>query len=322
VKHVIASLLLVLLFVGGVARADQTVPPLETHQYFRISVRSPKLAAEADRAIRDARNRLIKLVGDSLSYKPDIYVVDNLQVFDSLVGGRFPDWGAGAALAERKEILIKSPEMFNINKSFDELLAHEYAHLVIAAKAGFFEVPRWFNEGLAMYVSTEWSWSDGLAMSKAAVFGNLIDLRDVENVNRFGDSKAHVAYAESYLAVSYMVKTYGKGSIAAFLSKIGQGASDDDALYFAVGSNYNEFQKEFDQYLHKRFNLVSLYMDTMFFWVGLAIIVIVAGFIRFRKRRSYYKKWQEQERLESTDFDYGDPDEPEKIDDDDEPWRN
>ncbi len=310
------------VLLAGPRTTAESLPPLEPHEYFNLSVRGPRLAAAADRAIVDARHRLIALVADSLPYKPDIYIVDNLQTFDSLVGGRFPDWGAGAALAERKEIVIKSPQVFNINKSLDELLAHEYAHLVIASKAGFFEVPRWFNEGLAMYVSTEWSWSDGLAMSKAAVFGHFVDLEDIELVNRFPDSKAHVAYSESYLAVSYMVQTYGKGSIAAFLSQIGKGASVDSALYFAVGSNYTEFQDEFDQYLRKRFNLVSLYMDTMFFWVGLAIIVIVAGFIRFRKRRSYYKKWQEQERYQSTDFDYGDPDEPEKIDDEDEPWRN
>jgi hypothetical protein len=34
----------------------------------------------------------------------------------------------------------------------------------------------------------------------------------------------------------------------------------------------------------------------------------------------YYKKWEEDEKYQSTDFDYGDPDNPEQIDDEDEPW--
>jgi len=48
--------------------------------------------------------------------------------------------------------------------------------------------------------------------------------------------------------------------------------------------------------------------------------VIIGFFLALRRRRQYYRKWEEEERLASTDFDYGDPDEPERPDDD-EPWR-
>ena len=44
--------------------------------------------------------------------------------------------------------------------------------------------------------------------------------------------------------------------------------------------------------------------------------------MRYRKKRSYYKKWEEEEKLHSTDFDYGDPDNPETTDDDGESWRS
>jgi len=36
--------------------------------------------------------------------------------------------------------------------------------------------------------------------------------------------------------------------------------------------------------------------------------------------KEYYKKWEEEEKLHSTDFDYGDPDNPEQTDDE-EPWQ-
>ena len=51
------------------------------------------------------------------------------------------------------------------------------------------------------------------------------------------------------------------------------------------------------------------------------MIVVVATFLRYRTRRKYSKQWEEEEKLQSTDFDYGDPDNPEQIDDD-EPWRS
>jgi hypothetical protein len=63
-------------------------------------------------------------------------------------------------------------------------------------------------------------------------------------------------------------------------------------------------------------------MDTIILWLFLAMVVIVAFFLRFKKRRSYYKKWDEEEKLHSTDFDYGDSTRPEQSDEDDEPWRS
>jgi hypothetical protein len=62
--------------------------------------------------------------------------------------------------------------------------------------------------------------------------------------------------------------------------------------------------------------------DTMYFWMALALILILGGYLQFRRRRAYYKKWEKEDQYESKDFDYGDPDQPEQPDDeDDEPWR-
>ena len=98
---------------------------------------------------------------------------------------------------ERELIAIKSPDKFSTGHSLEELLAHEYTHLVLAYRTGFYKAPRWFAEGLSMYVSMEWGWSNNLSMSRAAVFGQLVSLEDIEKVNRFGEGKAQVAYAES-----------------------------------------------------------------------------------------------------------------------------
>ena len=63
-------------------------------------------------------------------------------------------------------------------------------------------------------------------------------------------------------------------------------------------------------------------MDTIYFWLALALIVIIGGAMNFKKRRRYYEQFEEDEKLHSTDFDYGDSDNPEQIDDEDEAWRS
>ncbi len=276
----------------------------------------------ADSVLNSVRARLQTMLRDTLPYQASIYIVEDLDHFKRLIRGRFPDWGAAAALPERKLIAIKSPDKFNLGKSLQELLAHEYAHLVVAHRTGFYSPPRWLDEGMAMLVSTEWSWSDNLAMSKAAVFGDFIPLRSIEQVNRFHQDKAQVAYAQSYLAVKYLFDEYGVNAVNVFLDEIAKGSSIDAALVASTGSNYGEYEEEYRQYLRSHYNLVTLFTDTMYFWLALAVIVVIGAFLQFLKRRKYYKKWEEQERLQSTDFDYGDSDQTEQIDDEDEPWRS
>ncbi|NOY88036.1 MAG: hypothetical protein GXO93_01440 [FCB group bacterium] len=312
------QLIVVLLFLFTGPKIDK-YPAIE-RPHFTYYFDNPAYVKIADSSLSVARNKLLKLLNDTLPYKPSVYIVDDIDIFRKLTWGKFPDWGAGAAFPERQLIAIKDPAKFPVHRSLKELLAHEYTHLVIADKIGFHTVPRWFNEGMAMYISMEWGWGDNLAMSKSAVFGQFVRLKDIERVNRFNESKAQVAYSESYLAVEYMVKNYGKHSLAVYLDSLSVGVNENKALEAAVGAYDNEFENEFKQYLNQRFNVVSLFMDTMFFWLGLAIIVVIAGFMRFKRRRKYYKKWKEEETWQSTDFDYGDPDHPEKIDDDDRPW--
>lgn len=310
-------LLIALLLLS--TQASAALERIET-DHFVFHMSTPVLKDKADSALAIARTRLKILLRDSLDYKPDIFIADDLPQFDSLIGGKFPDWGAAAAIPVRRQIILKSPYRFNLNRPLEELLAHEYSHIALAHRTGFYAAPRWFDEGLAMVVSMEWSWSDNLAMSKAAVFHQLLALDTIEYVNRFTEGPAHVAYASSYLAVSYLYKQYGHDAVNQMLDSIARGRSIDIALLAATGSNLRDFESEFRVYLDGRFNVTSLMADTMYFWLALALILILGAYLQFRRRRKYYKKWEEEEKYQSTDFDYGDPDNPEEADDD-EPWR-
>ena len=323
IRNILYTCMLALCLLPGTAdAAGYNIPDSVVRTHFTFYMDNPRHLDQADSVLTGTRQQLIELLGDSLSYNAKVYVLEDLQAFEMLIRGLFPDWGAAAAFPQRGLIAIKSPDKFNIRKPLNQLLAHEYTHLAVADMAGINRVPRWFDEGMAMFISTEWGWSDNLAMGRVGVFGDFIPLMEIEQVNRFGEGKAHVAYSQSYLAVKYMVDNYGKGSLSRFLREIGRGRKVDAALTTATGSNFLEFQEEFNQHLAKQFNLITVFMDTMVLWLGLAVIVVIGAFMRYRKKRSYYKKWEEEEKLHSTDFDYGDPDNPETTDDDGESWRS
>lgn len=288
---------------------------------FVIHIEDSSKRLQAESTLVAAGMDLSRMLGHEISYNPHVYVETDIAIFERRVGGRFPDWGAAAAIPERRMMVIKSPTVFRLRRSLSELLGHELAHLWLTDRMNSAAVPRWFDEGLAMSVSSEWRWSHNLAMSEAAVFGQLIPLADIESVNQFDQAEAQVAYAESYLAVGYFYKSYGKDAVHLFLDSLAAGSGADAALIVSTGSNYSDFDREFQLYLNERFTLVTLLMDTMYFWLALALILIVGAALKFRRRRQYYARWEKEEELHSTDFDYGDPDNPEATEDD-EPWRN
>ena len=308
--------LLLTLAAGNILALPEPV----TRGNFTLYFEHAQYLDPADTVLQATRTRLQKLLHSDLDFQADVFLVGSETAFDSLVGGQFPDWGAAAAIPVRHRIVIKSPDSFRLNRPLRELLSHEYGHLALAYRTGLHSAPRWFDEGLAMVVSMEWSWTDNLTLNLASVTGQFVPLQDIEQVNRFGESKAHLAYGESYMAVQYLFDTYKIQGVNVFLDQIARGASLDNALFAATGSNYADFDEEIRVYLRQRFNLAGLLVDTMYFWLILAVILIIGFIFKMRRRRQYYRKWEEEEKLASTDFDYGDPDRPEETDDD-EPWR-
>jgi hypothetical protein len=318
-RYLLPALLLLISMVVAPALAEPPAPVVR--QCFTFLFDSPQYMDPADSVLTETRTRLISLIKDSLPYRPRVYLVNEEEAFTRLLGTKFPDWGAAAAIPTRELIVIKSPDHFNLQKSLPELLAHEYTHLVMAHRTGFNEPPRWLDEGMAMHLSAEWGWSNNVAMGSAAVFGRFLSLEEIDRVNRFTEGKARLAYAQSYLAVNYLFTEYGGEAVNLLLDRIQAGDSLDDALMASVGSRHSEFELEFHEYLTGRYNIVSLFADMTFLFIGLAVVVVIGAFLKYRKRREYFKKWEQEEKLHSTDFDYGDPDNPERTDDD-EPWRS
>jgi hypothetical protein len=271
----------------------------------------------ADTAVNSTAINFENLTGALVQDSLMIYLVNSDDMFDSLAGSAIPDWGAGVAIPHRKIIIIKSPSYFPGEKSLYELTAHEYAHILLSSRVGHRPVPRWFNEGMAMYLSAEWGWSDNLAMSWAAVMGWIIPLNEIEKLNRFGLSKAELGYAESYIAFKYFLDTYGKSGLIIFIDSIKSGQSFDSAFINATGARYYNFEREFLEFLATRYNLISLIFNSNLLWLMLAAVIVVGFIISRVKRKSRMEKLEEYDRLHSSDFDYGD--EAEKPHEDN-PW--
>jgi len=282
----------------------------------RIIADVPPDAVYADSVIQVTARRLETLIGVGRPDSLDVFIVATPETFDTLAGGAIPDWGAGVAIPHKHRIVIKSPRITPGDKPLGELVAHEYGHIILESAVRYQDVPRWLNEGLAMYLSAEWSWDDNLSMARAVIGGGAIPLNDIEYLNRFNAAKAQVAYSESFLAFKYFLDTYGASSLRILLAEIASGRPIDAAMTAAIGADTDAFEREFSRFLQGRYNIVSFLFDSNLFWILLAMVVIVGFiFVRLRRRRRI-EQLDDYEALHSTDFDYGETEKP----DEDKPW--
>ena len=97
-------------------------------EHFIFYFDNSRFIEQADSALNQVRRQMIGLVQDSLDYKARVYLLEDINEFNQVVGGRIPDWGAAAAFPERKLIAVKSPDKFRVGKSLEELLVEEELH--------------------------------------------------------------------------------------------------------------------------------------------------------------------------------------------------
>ncbi len=268
---------------------------------FDIHCSDEKLTSEVESILKSSYQEISSSLQETIEGEIEVFVADNEKQFMSQTGGRFPDWGIGFAYPGKNLIVIKSPYKFSYNKSISEILPHELAHILLNKKAEQRHLPRWVDEGFAMQKSKEWRIGQDLAVAKALLTGSLVPLSEIESLNTFKRSKAELAYTESFLAVSYFLSEYREENFNNFIDYIGEGKRWDEAFILATGSDFTGFQKEFEQYLKKRYQFIAILGDTLLFWFGLAFLLVLLYVMKKRRTKKILKRWEKEEEGFSTD---------------------
>ncbi len=104
-------------------------------------------------------------------------------------------------------------------------------------------LPRWLNEGVAVYESQGYVASDRSLVKAAVGSGDLLPLTALGWQFPTEPVKTSLAYAESVSSVDYLVRTYGKDALTALILAYRTGPTDDEALTTAIGKDLATFQQ-------------------------------------------------------------------------------
>jgi hypothetical protein len=248
--------------------------------------------------------RIAAVVGQPLDSTVTIYLAATEEEFLRGAGFQPPDWGAGLALLDQNRIVIKSPKYLPIQKSFRELIGHELAHLMLHHASGGRWLPRWLHEGFAMFVSGEWHIGQDILVARVVWTGRLLHLHELENLSNFKGVQAQLAYTESYLAVSRLLKRTDPLLLSDLLTIYRESGDFYGAWRSTLGVDYVTWISNWHASVSRQYHLFVFLIDSELFWIALAVGFILLILIKKWQNAKVRRRWKRDEMLNPPDDSY------------------
>ncbi len=176
------------------------------------------------------------------------------------------------------------------------LLQHEVAHVLIARAAQGGEVPRWFDEGLAMASSREWAFGDRARVALAVLTDARLPLARIDAAFAGGTGEVGSAYALARDLVRELLARHGQDAGARILARVARGERFKEAFLQATGESLAAFETSYwsERTLWDRW--VPILTSSALLWGGISLLALLA----FQRRRArdlvILGRWEEEER--------------------------
>jgi hypothetical protein len=253
------------------------------------------------KALQHYSELLFKTTGIAIKDTVNVIVAVDPYSFGIAVGGEVPDWGAAVAIKERRLIVVKSPRLFPVGKSLNELIGHELTHIALDEAVGGKWLPRWFEEGFCQMMSGEWRFEQDILLTQAIWGSGLISLIELESLNRFGGAKASLAYAESYLAVTSLARDLGMDFFPDFFTEYRQSGNFYQAFSKTSGYKYYEWINQWQNQTARKYRFVLFVFDSRLFFPMLAVVFLLLYVLKLYQVRRKKKEWERLERIRDND---------------------
>ena len=219
---------------------------------------------------------------------------------------RAPSWAVAYAIGGAGlVVLIPSRVPSYPDHTLETVLRHEIAHVLIDRAARRSSgapirnrggVPRWFNEGLAIYGSRDWGFEDRARLTVATFRREGLALSDLDRRFHGGSHSAAGAYALSAAFVRYLLDQHGPFVAARIFDQMTLGHAFDEAFRRAVGNTLAAEEAQFWRHLDIWNKWVPLLSSSTTLWMLITLLALWAFKRRRERDAELMAAWDEEER--------------------------
>jgi hypothetical protein len=247
---------------------------------------------------RDGMLRFVGLPDDVLRRGVDVtvYLAPDEARFDSLTGGRAPEWGAGVAFPLRGIIVLPGyVSQRTGTHTLPQILRHELAHVALQRQLGEALVPRWFTEGYATWTADQFDTGSGWQLRLALATDRAPPLDSLTLDWPLMVTDARLAYLLSASAVAYLHSLGTAATFERFLAAWAESADFERALRDVYVLASPQFERLWREHVKRRYGWVQVIAQTAFIWTVLTLLVLALFIIRRRRDRRRLQALRETE---------------------------
>ncbi len=207
-----------------------------------------------------------------------------------------PRYAVGVAYSPLHFILVSLREPKTAEGTdLKEVMRHELVHVALWDATQGHHVPRWFNEGLAIYASGEASFQRTRTLWDATLSKTLLPLSDLDKGFPDENQQVSIAYAESADFVRYLLRDEDRARFGSLIERVQKGAAFDRALSDAYGENTRKLEYEWREELDKRFSFWPMLTGSSMLWAITMGVLVIAYVRRRRKSKDTLALWAKEE---------------------------
>ena len=253
-----------------------------------------KLLDDAD----NVRNQLSERLGRFVLHNVNVRIGRSSNEMKSLapVGVPYPKYATGVAYPELNLVLLTlTPESPNERLDIAETFRHELAHLALSQAVNDLPIPRWFNEGFAIFASGESSMPRLQTLWTATLAGTLVPLERLERSFPEDAMTASIAYAEAADVVRYLARKEDHHRFNGLVERMGQGQDFNAALLESYGLDRYALEYEWRENVGRRYTFWPVICSTTVVWGGIAVLFFWGYRRKKSSERATLERWKREE---------------------------
>lgn len=295
-KILIAIIFLVIFGSFGIGNTNQFKILRHKNFLIKYKISSEKFALKIVSLIEENLNNMVKFYKIKPDFSVNIIIVESADEFKFYSQSHLPDWTGAAYLITQDLILLKTPTIKNIDFKRDFL--HELSHLFFHKKFPDKNIPLWYNEGLAEYLSGKSiNLHSGLVLSNAIWAKTIIPFKEIDSLLLFSHQKAELAYAQSLSAILFIKEKLNDQrrwyNFQEMISENGWTST------FTKSLNMDEIDFEVSWYRHieDKYRWLFILNVENLVWVILFIVLALGMYLIRNRNRKLLKKWEDEEQM-------------------------